>query len=113
MRISDWSSDVCSSDLPRRQRHRRLAIFAERLGHLRRDINLARERRVAGGEDRLGRVRLADHSARAELEGIVDLGMPGLAARDDDRRSAARRVGKEWVGTCRSRGSPDNLKKNK
>src|SRR3546814_5878675 len=28
MRISDWSSDVCSSDLPKYRRHGVLAIFA-------------------------------------------------------------------------------------
>src|SRR3546814_11049976 len=28
-------------------------------------------------------------------------------------RTEERRVGKEWVSTCRSRGSPENLKKNK
>src|SRR3546814_17265723 len=35
------------------------------------------------------------------------------AANGDGRRSAERRVGKEWVRTCRSRWSPDPLKKQK
>src|SRR3546814_11315549 len=37
--------------------------------------------------------------------------------RDDetqaDERSEERRVGEEWVSTCRTRGSPDHVKKKK
>src|SRR3546814_1284633 len=32
MRISDWSSDVCSSDLAQRGEHQRLRVLAEHLG---------------------------------------------------------------------------------
>src|SRR3546814_3604690 len=32
MRISDWSSDVCSSDLARRERAQRVGLFASALG---------------------------------------------------------------------------------
>src|SRR3546814_1755442 len=34
MRISDWSSDVCSSDLVERRRQRRGVVEADRLGRL-------------------------------------------------------------------------------
>src|SRR3546814_2865125 len=33
MRISDWSSDVCSSDLRRQVQHRATGIAGQRLGH--------------------------------------------------------------------------------
>src|SRR3546814_6307501 len=101
MRISDWSSDVCSSDLlavvrhvelapqlgdmerhgrrrdrqpigdflvrlalrqivknrhlPRRKRDRRLLKLAQRLADVRRDIDFAGQRRVAGGNDMVER----------------------------------------------------------
>src|SRR3546814_1083383 len=34
MRISDWSSDVCSSDLPHRQPHRYCMLLCSRSGHV-------------------------------------------------------------------------------
>src|SRR3546814_3786366 len=75
MRISDWSSDVCSSDLV----HKRSITF--RLGQI----------KEAGGATGLPArtwYRLGDASARGRF-----------------RRSEARRVGKECVSTCRSRWS--------
>src|SRR3546814_8879181 len=76
MRISDWSSDVCSSDLARRlfqrrrqrQRHASPLLPDLRHGHVQR-----------GG------------------------GAPASHLR---ARSEERRVGKECVSTCRSRWSP-------
>src|SRR3546814_18338022 len=83
MRISDWSSDVCSSDLPqcdplsplqdRRSRRSAQLLLAGRAAALPCRHRPARERR-----------------ARC--------------------RSEERRVGKEGVSTCRSRGSPENEK---
>src|SRR3546814_2378849 len=77
MRISDWSSDVCSSDLP----ERRWAGVADGPGL--RDF-LFDCRHSAGAR---GRSRAPDRPA-----GVV--------------RSEERRVGKECVSTCRSRWSP-------
>src|SRR3546814_9974094 len=77
MRISDWSSDVCSSDL--------LGI----VGH-HHDIDKERIDGIFG----LGHGGQAGHEiALGELR-------PG------PRRSEERRVGKECVSTCRSRWSP-------
>src|SRR3546814_5448713 len=83
MRISDWSSDVCSSDLPGggggangahgRQRSRRMDVLP------------------------------AGWPARPPPPGAA-----GAA-----RRSEERRVGKECVSTCRSRWSPYHSKKKK
>src|SRR3546814_10606041 len=83
MRISDWSSDVCSSDLTY-QRADRLPIL-----------------------DGRRRVRLGRHDVGDELAAKVNLVRLRDVARDeDDLRSEERRVGKECVSTCRSRWSP-------
>src|SRR3546814_11570549 len=102
MRISDWSSDVCSSDLEAGGR-----LLAP---HRRR----RRARRPPGGGDRSPQpagpalVRALRAQLRTELtltlrnkeSLLLTLGIPvGL-------RSDERRVGKEWVSTCRSRGCP-------
>src|SRR3546814_12694515 len=61
MRISDWSSDVCSSDLL--FEHRRLdraALFVEPIQLLR---DLRRLLRIAGSEQPHAEVRLADAPA--------------------------------------------------
>src|SRR3546814_1284491 len=79
MRISDWSSDVCSSDLRIRRRHPHLPQQRDRL--------LRRGQRGEHAE-RLRLVRGAVERLRRE------------------RRSEERRVGKECVSTCRSRWSP-------
>src|SRR3546814_18025408 len=98
MRISDWSSDVCSSDL----------------GALE-FIELLRVRKLLRGgaaflEDgdhlfEFG-VELGDRVARR----ILKLHQPLRDAIDD--RSEERRVGKECVSTCRSRWSPYHYKNN-
>src|SRR3546814_8273060 len=78
MRISDWSSDVCSSDL--------------RLHHL----FLVHDHAVGRRQDRL-----------QQLVRILHLGAAVLALDEvRDQRSEERRVGKECVSTCRSRWSP-------
>src|SRR3546814_7311018 len=94
MRISDWSSDVCSSDL----QHRR---------HLQRDEEHpgpdAASR--AAGRPRAGRLRrrafLPGPGGGASLSVEIT---PALIA----ERSEERRVGKECVSTCRSRWSPSH-----
>src|SRR3546814_4007452 len=81
MRISDWSSDVCSSDLP---------MIAELPGGGRADEIL-----VDVGPGLRPRAQAVLPPARR----------PG--GRDPRRpRSEERRVGKECVSTCRSRWSP-------
>src|SRR3546814_12347582 len=104
MRISDWSSDVCSSDL------RGDAVAVEYL--LGPDeIGLAEGRRrrqfhqVPRSVDKLARqllARIAADLAAGRYRGV---------ARDCDR-SEERRVGNECVSTCRSRWSPYHSKKN-
>src|SRR3546814_18651856 len=86
MRISDWSSDVCSSDLGRHA----CGDLCGRclLCHL-----LSRDRFCAG--------------ARDDGAGLPEGAVPA----DPARRSEERRVGKECVSTCRSRWSPYHYKK--
>src|SRR3546814_3200464 len=87
MRISDWSSDVCSSDLPVTLG---LGIAREIL------VLLVKLRRVAART-------VADAIA---LIGPALAGLWPLAATAAPARSEERRVGKECVSTCRSRWSP-------
>src|SRR3546814_11179061 len=93
MCISDWSSDVCSSDL----RALRAAGGGDRAGHRletgRQPAPRLLARPPAGGE------APRHHGAQ-------------LRPRDAGDRSEERRVGKECVSTCRSRWSPYHYKKN-
>src|SRR3546814_16766276 len=87
MRISDWSSDVCSSDLAPHPR------FLGEIG-LGNDILIpGREVGLTGYAE-----RMLDH-----LSCFLCLG--------GGRRSEERRVGKECVSTWRSRWSPYHYKK--
>src|SRR3546814_16692438 len=90
MRISDWSSDVCSSDLGR-------------------DGLYLRRRGVAShaGVIPLGRVHVWCIFPANSATGPVCRS----ARRSPSTRSEERRVGKECVSTCRSRWSPYHLKK--
>src|SRR3546814_16999659 len=93
MRISDWSSDVCSSDLACRPAHR----DARRAIPARRDPGGVAGRRAGARGVRVRRCRCR----RARRPAL-----PARAARSEERR-----VGKECVSTCRSRWSPYHYKK--
>src|SRR3546814_13426940 len=122
MRISDWSSDVCSSDLlvPLAHWFRALNPAAATHGGI-----LARCAATA-------RALLAESRGTGVLHGdihhdnVLDFGPRGWLAIDPKRlvgergfdfanlftnRSEERRVGKECVSTGRSRGSPYHQKK--
>src|SRR3546814_12199336 len=95
MRISDWSSDVCSSDLAQPaavgfgEFVARRGYAIDRLAQL----NPAREARVPLGH------------RPAVILGVI-LGRGAAVEADDEiDRSEERRVGKECVSTCRSRWS--------
>src|SRR3546814_14186685 len=87
MRISDWSSDVCSSDLIDGAR-RRARPFRRRIDGVGKDL-----RRQARG------LHQGDESARRQQPGALDLlAFAGGGERHDDgARSEERRVGKECV----------------
>src|SRR3546814_17335097 len=97
MLISDWSSDVCSSDLApvvggRTCRVRALLGGVAAVGEL---ADVARAA-VQAGDQHGGSPRLA--------EGPIDLVLRDAPQRP---RSEERRVGKECVRNCRLRWSPD------
>src|SRR3546814_15221212 len=99
MRISDWSSDVCSSDLAYEvlgaQRNTKiLGIFTRLWKRDGKPGYLAFQPRVWGCLDR----NLA-HPALVPVRQWFDANLP---------RSEERRVGKECVSTCRSRWSPNH-----
>src|SRR3546814_4151931 len=98
MRISDWSSDVCSSDLLYPS-HDYFVVCAE----LRRD----RVQYAFQAAARLGQHGI-DHATAVGNARLHDRDIPALVAIGFGRfrRSEARRVGKEGVRTCRSRWSP-------
>src|SRR3546814_13446609 len=103
MRISDWSSDVCSSDL-----QARLAEGADELGHDRLELGAAGlVGQRGGGAGQVERVLAQVHAVgdgpggEAAIHAVV-----ALAVDVEHRRSEERRVGKECVSTCRSRWSP-------
>src|SRR3546814_13481413 len=134
MRISDWSSDVCSSDL-RCHKHeaRSPQIFVDRDDGRRQQPgqyeNGAGEREAPDVPWCTGptRERDAEETARHRGQrGQYTLGIPTAAqyqsreelpiqqsANSRTGRSEERRVGKECGSTGRSRWSPDHSKKKK
>src|SRR3546814_17659648 len=137
--ISDWSSDVCSSDLARPVRERERVLpdprtdlcqpgQAAREAPGTRGANLVpaiagqepdRHRDRLGDLSRLCRFREAARRDRATGQSLpfrpeerAGGGRHGAAGRRG-RRSAERRVGKECVSRGRSRWSPYHSKKKK
>src|SRR3546814_14332433 len=101
MHISDWSSVVCSSDL--------LAPCIASYDPVQVSFTAIRKAPSAAhwfGTDELGRDIFSRmvFGARASLMAGMFSVLIALAV----GRSEERRVGKEGVGTCRSRWSPDH-----
>src|SRR3546814_13750229 len=103
MRISDWSSDVCSSDL------------LTGLGLLKRDA--LRDRYASLEFEQVPAEILAKATERNTDDAalmrflVVDLASLPMSGKDNlfkraGLRSEERRVGKECVSPCRSRWSP-------
>src|SRR3546814_14292137 len=111
MRISDWSSDVCSSDLVR---VRTTACGLKHVGEI----------RYIGGNLECCPLRLGDNGWRPSDGGrfatarpngncrrlhirlVADYARRTLTFGGHEPRSEERRVGKACVSTCRSRWSP-------
>src|SRR3546814_11682485 len=104
MRISDWSSDVCSSDLLTTVLMGPYATVM--LGDMGADV-IKVEPPQGDLVRSLGPGRHADmgaifmHANRSKRSIVLDLKQP-----EGRERSEERRVGKECVSTCRSRWSP-------
>src|SRR3546814_19726170 len=99
MRISDWSSDVCSSDLPRQQADE---VVLDSRSHYR-------------GNEIVARALVTQHHLQAFCEEVEEpagdrrggeAAVLRLRRPEDLGRSEESRVGKECVSTCRSRWAP-------
>src|SRR3546814_13918927 len=117
MRISDWSSDVCSSDLPAEVEDVAQEAFIKAyraLPQFRGDsafytwlyriaINTARNWQVSSGRrpSTLNVIETEDGETFSQIDNLTDISTP-------EARSEERRVGKECVSTFRSRWSPDH-----
>src|SRR3546814_11331169 len=99
MRISDWSSDVCSSDL------QAVACLTERLAH--NPTSDVTHVLLAASYGHLGRIEEAQAAWRAALRANPDYSFEHRRKiLPYKNRSAERRGGKEWVSTCKSRWLP-------
>src|SRR3546814_14651363 len=98
MRISDWSSDVCSSDLPQ----------LPAVDHV---LGVGEELRPGGEDPRpVGPLLVAEAvDQRRDVDGAagVAVGPPRAAGRSEERR-----VGNACGSTCRSRRWPKHSTKN-
>src|SRR3546814_14661286 len=95
MRISDWSSDVCSSDL----------VVAKLLDE--REVDVLGRHRVIGGEiEQLLQHGFATANVLARADQMEAIATIADLDAEPQFRSDERRVGKECGSTVRSRGSP-------
>src|SRR3546814_3273727 len=99
MRISDWSSDVCSSDLD--------AIASRRFAR--------GEREARRDQDEMGRAEFKTGQRHETSPSYIIWSLIAIfskyrqgSAHCSNYRSEERRGGKECVSTCRSRWSPDH-----
>src|SRR3546814_10979800 len=92
MRISDWSSDVCSSDLQ----------FGAGIGNFDKDDIAKLTLRKVGDPDR--------RDIAIDVDPFMLFGKITRHRQAPCLRSEERRVGKECVSTCRSRWSPYHSK---
>src|SRR3546814_20038235 len=101
MRISDWSSDVCSSDLPYLEATKNI-IVSNTFTQIENAIILLNE------HDTRFEYEVYDISHLHTLAYFADKGLikPPFFIQGIFGRSEERRVGKECVSTCRSRWSP-------
>src|SRR3546814_12896502 len=107
MRISDWSSDVCSSDL------------VHPVEHLADQVEAGGQARAADAEEHahgLTDVGLHVEGLGQRVHAAVEHQVPGtlveqLFQGELLKRSEERRTGNECVSTCRTRWSPEQEKK--
>src|SRR3546814_12822885 len=114
MRISDWSSDVCSSDLQDsaeaqtlrllRQLERKVLWLSSWMIHNANHVRESRDGLKVGGHQ-------ASSASLATL--MTALSFHVLRPQDRVARSEERRGGKEGGRTCSTGGSPSTRKKKK
>src|SRR3546814_19465399 len=108
MRISDWSSDVCSSD---REAKAEAAMLAQLFGRLRAAMSVEiggrrrddeAERTGQADSDHVGVERFAHPHPGIETAG-AEVGPSVVGVNLEFDSTEERRVGKGCVSTCRSR----------
>src|SRR3546814_14697313 len=103
MRISDWSSDVCSSDLAEcigRFAAHTMRLGGRKLGGVERNPDGANTGVGQACDAQIGLERLFEARHRI-MRKAAHMRPHRIVARSEERR-----VGKECVSTCRSRWSP-------
>src|SRR3546814_17157818 len=104
MRISDWSSDVCSSDLTK-------AIYRALSGlgvsHEMQEV-LCSCQAARGGIAFKASIVIIGRRRAVHPVTLSHISSAGKGQRLRAKRSEERRVGNEGVRTCRSGWSPDN-----
>src|SRR3546814_13392274 len=103
MRISDWSSDVCSSDLREEDEPKAELIRAFELSDRQAEAILNMRLRSLRKLEEM-EIRREEKELKAERKELKAL----IASPELQRRSEGRRVGKGCVSTCRFRWSPSH-----
>src|SRR3546814_13964866 len=108
MRISDWSSDVCSSDLISIQ----ASTSVENVNAILNISGRAQNPQIAftstpslPQDEVMSRILFGESVTNLSATQAIQLAA-SLNSLRGGGRSEERRVGKEWVSTCRSRWSP-------
>src|SRR3546814_13791708 len=111
MRISDWSSDVCSSDLAYSTDSNMLGATheAKDLEHLNSGIKIVKP--IMGVAFWRDDVQVKAEEVTVRFEEGRPVALNGVEFADSVERSEERRVGKACVSTCRARWSADKEKK--
>src|SRR3546814_13886707 len=117
MRISDWSSDVCSSDLPidplqGQVEHRRVGELGDDRTGRRGDRGARTPVGTGGAEDRQRHALASAAPRRRHQDAFVERGGPPAqslprSSQPPPRRTEERSVGKGCVKTVKSRGCPE------
>src|SRR3546814_19930630 len=110
MRISDWSSDVCSSDLMTDDGVALVASMDDLLAH---KLKAIHDRAEAKDYEDIAAILTNGHSLERGLaarEALFGSSVPAMVPLKALTyfRSEERSVGKEWVSPCRYRWSPNN-----
>src|SRR3546814_19869615 len=138
MRISDWSSDVCSSDLRRHMVMRQIfsggaaalalvvtapvavaqdGAVGKRVDRLEKQMRAVQRSVFPGGNPAFFEGEIApDNSPGERVKSgapVIDLTARVDALEQQWQSSEGRRGGEEGVMTCSDRGEPDHYKKKK
>src|SRR3546814_16944306 len=117
MRISDWSSDVCSSDLVDARTEleaRQRAVRVRQVADARLDVGVEAQEHPVAGDAVIGSGQREGHAAErsSEIGARARVAAKLVRARTQfdgaAGRSEERRGGKEGVRTCRTRWAPSH-----